>query len=149
MRARSMIVVVLVLATAPLVAGCGAGGTASMDEKFQKLEYEIANLETVNSSYNMRDFLRETQKYIALVRQYDVLLRLPQEVAHVVRGVDGLEVRDFVFELLELLVHRRRPPGAATRDERRRRKNQDDHDHAPRSHRLAQCRSRVASRTCR
>jgi hypothetical protein len=65
-----MIVVVLVLATAPLVAGCGAGGTASMDEKFQKLEYEIANLETVNSSYNMRDFLRETQKYIALVRQY-------------------------------------------------------------------------------
>ena len=65
-----MIVGVLVLATAPFVAGCGAGGTASIDQKFQKIEYEIATLETVNSSYNMHDFLRETQKYIALVRQY-------------------------------------------------------------------------------
>jgi hypothetical protein len=65
-----MIVTLLVLAAALVVAGCGAGGTGAMDEKFQKLEYEIANLETVNSSYNMHDFLRETQKYIALVRQY-------------------------------------------------------------------------------
>lgn len=59
------------LLAALLVAGCGDTGSATqMEAKFQKLDYEIANLETVNSAYNGRDFARETQKYIALVREY-------------------------------------------------------------------------------
>jgi outer membrane murein-binding lipoprotein Lpp len=65
-----MIVGPLLLATL-LVAGCGdTGATKAMDAKFQKLDYEMANLETVNSAYNDREFARETQKYIALVREY-------------------------------------------------------------------------------
>ena len=41
-----------------------------MDTKFERIDYEIASLETVNSSYNIGNFARETQKYIALVREY-------------------------------------------------------------------------------
>jgi hypothetical protein len=68
MRARLTILGVLLLAL--LVAGCGAKGTKSMDAKFEKLDYEIVTLETVNSSYNESEFAKETQKYIALVRKY-------------------------------------------------------------------------------
>jgi hypothetical protein len=70
MRARSIILGILVLVAALLVAGCGTGRTGAMDEKFQKIDFEFSTLETVNSAYNMDDFLRETRKYIALVRQY-------------------------------------------------------------------------------
>jgi hypothetical protein len=70
MRARSITVGILVLVAALLVAGCGTGGTGAMDEKFQKIDFEFATLETVNSAYNMDDFVRETRKYIALVREY-------------------------------------------------------------------------------
>jgi hypothetical protein len=67
MRART---IVLVLVAALLVAGCGAKGTAAMDAKFQKIDFEFSTLETLNSQYNDRHFARETQKYIALVREY-------------------------------------------------------------------------------
>jgi hypothetical protein len=66
------------LATVPLlaalvVAGCGnsrPGAKTTMEHKFQKLDFEMTNLETVNSAYNDRQFAAETRKYIALVRQY-------------------------------------------------------------------------------
>ena len=67
-----MLVGVLLL-VALLVAGCGdsrSAATREMDTKLQKLDFEMANLETVNSEYNNRDFARETQRYIALVREY-------------------------------------------------------------------------------
>jgi hypothetical protein len=70
MRARNNILGILVLVAALLVAGCGTGGTGAMDERFQKIDFEFATLETVNSAYNERDFARETRKYIALVREY-------------------------------------------------------------------------------
>jgi hypothetical protein len=54
-----------------LVAGCGANKTTTkMEGKFQRLDYEMASLETVNSAYDVPQFLKETRKYIALVRQY-------------------------------------------------------------------------------
>src|SRR5919201_3053401 len=61
------------LLAAVLVAGCGYSGSGaekSMDAKFSKIDYEMASIETVNSEYNDRQFERETQKYIALVREY-------------------------------------------------------------------------------
>jgi hypothetical protein len=70
MRARSIILGILVLVAALLAGGCGTGGTGAMDEKFQKIDFEFSTLETVNSAYNSRQFARETQKYIALVREY-------------------------------------------------------------------------------
>jgi hypothetical protein len=70
MVARRMLVGVLLLA-ALLVGGCGdTGPTKAMDAKFQKIDYEMASLETVNSAYNDREFATETRKYIALVREY-------------------------------------------------------------------------------
>jgi outer membrane murein-binding lipoprotein Lpp len=72
MGTRRLIVGVVLLA-ALLVAGCGdnrSAATREMDTRFQKVDFEMANLETVNSEYNNRDFARETRRYIALVREY-------------------------------------------------------------------------------
>ena len=68
MRARVTIAGVMLFAL--LAAGCGAKGNKGMNAKFEKLDYEIVTLETVNSSYNEAEFAKETQKYIALVREY-------------------------------------------------------------------------------
>jgi hypothetical protein len=65
-----MILGLVVLVAAFLVAGCGSKSTAAMDEKFEKIDFEFSTLETINSAYNDRHFAKETQKYIALVRQY-------------------------------------------------------------------------------
>jgi hypothetical protein len=59
----------LLLAVA-LLAGCGHSDTA-MDHKFQRLDYEMSTLETVNSAFNEQHFARLTQRYIALVHQYE------------------------------------------------------------------------------
>jgi hypothetical protein len=76
MRTRKLIVVVLLLA-APLLAGCGdnrSAATKAMDSRFQRIDYEMATLETGTSSYNIPHFASATQQYIALVREYaDVL----------------------------------------------------------------------------
>jgi outer membrane murein-binding lipoprotein Lpp len=70
MGARRMIVGVLVLA-ALLVAGCGdTGSTSAMDAKFQKIDFEMPSLETVNSAYDVPAFVRETHRYVALIRAY-------------------------------------------------------------------------------
>jgi hypothetical protein len=66
--ARSVAVLLL---AAVLVAGCGNNkSTTKMEAKFQQIDFAMANLETVNSAYDVDGFLRETHKYIALVRQY-------------------------------------------------------------------------------
>jgi hypothetical protein len=69
---RRLLAGVLLLA-ALLAAGCGNSGpsaNAAMQHKFQALDFEMTTLENVNSAYNDREFARETQKYIALVRRY-------------------------------------------------------------------------------
>jgi hypothetical protein len=64
-------IVLVLLLSALLVTGCGDNSSVTkMEARFQKLDYEMANLETLNSSYNARQFASETQKYIALVRKY-------------------------------------------------------------------------------
>lgn len=72
MGTRRLIVGVLLLA-APLLAGCGgnrSGATKAMDAKFERIDYEMATLETVTSNFNEAHFEQATQKYIALVRRY-------------------------------------------------------------------------------
>jgi hypothetical protein len=53
-----------------LLAGCGQGDTTAMNKKFESVDYEISTLETINSQFNQQHFARLTQKYIALVHQY-------------------------------------------------------------------------------
>ena len=53
-----------------LLAGCGTGDTTAMDQKFDRLDFKMSTLETVNSQYNQQHFAQLTQKYIALVHQY-------------------------------------------------------------------------------
>jgi outer membrane murein-binding lipoprotein Lpp len=72
MGTRRLIVCALLLA-APLLAGCGGSGSANraaMDVKFQKIDAEMANYETLNSQYNESHFEQATRNYIALVRKY-------------------------------------------------------------------------------
>jgi stress response protein SCP2 len=59
------------LVVALLLAGCGQGDTTAMNQKFQRLDFQISTLETINSPYNQQHFARLTQKYIALVHQYE------------------------------------------------------------------------------
>jgi stress response protein SCP2 len=59
------------LLVALLLAGCGQGDTTAMNQKFQRLDFQISTLETINSPYNQQHFARLTQKYIALVHQYE------------------------------------------------------------------------------
>ncbi len=53
-----------------LLAGCGQGDTTAMNHEFQRLDFQISTLETINSMYNQQHFAQLTQKYIALVHQY-------------------------------------------------------------------------------
>jgi hypothetical protein len=72
MGTRRLIVSVLLLA-APLLAGCGGNGSANrsaMEAKFQKVDAEMANYETLNSQFNESHFELATRDYIALVRRY-------------------------------------------------------------------------------
>ena len=75
MRTRVTIVAALVLA-APLLAGCGgqSGDRQAMETKFEKIDFEFSTLETPNSVHNQPHFRQTTQRYIALVHQYEDLL---------------------------------------------------------------------------
>jgi PBP1b-binding outer membrane lipoprotein LpoB len=53
-----------------LLTGCGQGDSTAMNHKFEQLDFKLASLETINSQFNQQHFARLTQKYIALVHQY-------------------------------------------------------------------------------
>jgi PBP1b-binding outer membrane lipoprotein LpoB len=63
-RVAGLLLVVL------LLAGCGQSDTTAMNHKFERLDFQISTLETINSAYNEQHFARLTTKYIALVHQY-------------------------------------------------------------------------------
>ena len=60
---------VLLLLVVLLLAGCRKTDK-TMEHKFERLDFQISTLETVNSMYNQQHFAQLTQKYIALVHQY-------------------------------------------------------------------------------
>jgi hypothetical protein len=72
--------VIPVLLAGVLLGGCGgpAGDRTAMNQKFEKVDYEISRLETVTSQYNTEHFASASQRYIALVHQYKDVLG-PQE----------------------------------------------------------------------
>ena len=75
-----MTVGVLLLA-AFLVAGCGGNGSAArnaMDVKFDQIDYEMGNMENLNSAFSS-ELAKATQRYIALIREYADMLG-PAEV---------------------------------------------------------------------
>jgi hypothetical protein len=66
-----------VMLAAVLLGGCGdnrSAETKAMDLKFDRIDYQISNLETVTSTYNIPHFEEATQRYIGLVQQYADLL---------------------------------------------------------------------------
>jgi hypothetical protein len=75
MRIRAITVGVLILALV-LLAACGDNRSAdrrAMDEKFRAIDYEMGNMENLNSGYGPQ-LQRATQRYIVLVRKYADLL---------------------------------------------------------------------------
>jgi hypothetical protein len=71
MATRRLIASVLLLAV-PVLAGCGSGSAnrKAMENKFEKIDAEMATYETLNSQYNESHFEHATRHYIALVRKY-------------------------------------------------------------------------------
>jgi hypothetical protein len=70
MKAVAMTVCVLLLAL--VVGACGDNGSGSrnaMEVKFQRIDYEMGNMENLNSAYGSQ-LTKATQRYIALVREY-------------------------------------------------------------------------------
>jgi PBP1b-binding outer membrane lipoprotein LpoB len=80
------------LLLAILLAGCGqSNDQRSMNHKFQKLDYEIATLETVTSSFNAQNFARLTRRYIALTREYADQLGTAEVKRRLVDKADELD----------------------------------------------------------
>jgi hypothetical protein len=78
------------LLMAILLVGCGqAGDTKAMDAKFQKLDYQMATLETLAASYG-DDLPKATQQYIALVREYKDQLGPTEAKRRLVEKADEL-----------------------------------------------------------
>jgi len=67
-RTAGLLLVVLMLVF--VAAGCGQKDTTAMNHKFERLDFQISTLETINSMYNQQHFAQLTQKYIALVHEY-------------------------------------------------------------------------------
>jgi len=67
MAARGIFVLLL---AAFLLAGCGTDDDATMETKFQEMDFKIASMETLNSSYT-NNLEIATGQYIALVHKYD------------------------------------------------------------------------------
>jgi hypothetical protein len=76
-----------------LLAGCGQGNPdeRTMKNRFQKLDYSIATLETVTSAYNEQHLARLTQRYIALVHEYTDLLGRDEARRRLVEKGDELD----------------------------------------------------------
>jgi hypothetical protein len=67
----------VMLMAAALLAGCGdnrSADTKAMDLKFERIDFEMSNLETATSTYNIPHFEEATQRYIALIHRYADLL---------------------------------------------------------------------------
>lgn len=69
MKAVAMIVCVLLFAL--VLAACGekASDKNAMEVKFQRIDYEMGNMENLNSAYGS-ELTRATQRYIKLIREY-------------------------------------------------------------------------------
>jgi hypothetical protein len=74
-----------------LLAGCGQGDTTAREHKFEQLDFKIAGLETINSQYNQQHFAELTQKYIALVHQYEAELGKKEAKRRLVELGDELD----------------------------------------------------------
>ena len=53
-RIAGLVLVVL------LLAGCGQSDTTAMNQKFERLDFQISTLETINSQYNQQHFAQLT-----------------------------------------------------------------------------------------
>jgi hypothetical protein len=72
MAVRAMSLVVALLAVV-LVAACGdtrSPARRAMETKFEKIDFEMGNMETLSVAYNHARLEDATQRYIALVRHY-------------------------------------------------------------------------------
>ena len=67
----------VVFLAAVLLAGCGGNDDAAarkaMDTKFKQIDYKIATMETLNTTFT-DNLQTATRQYIALVHDYDDLL---------------------------------------------------------------------------
>lgn len=66
-----MAVTVCVLLFALVLAACGdkSSDRNAMEVKFQRIDYEMGNMENLNSAYGS-ELTKATQRYIALIREY-------------------------------------------------------------------------------
>jgi len=83
-RITGLVLVVL------LLAGCGQGDTTAMNQKFERLDFQISTLETINSQYNQQHFAQLTHRYIALVHQYADLLGPKEARQRLTEASDGI-----------------------------------------------------------
>ena len=75
-----MTVSVLLLAVVP-VSACGGNGSSArnaMDAKFEQIDYEMGNMENLNSAASP-ELAKATERYIRLIREYAGVLG-PAEV---------------------------------------------------------------------
>jgi uncharacterized lipoprotein YehR (DUF1307 family) len=68
---RAVAVTVCVLLFALVLAACGdkSSDRNAMEVKFQRIDYEMGNMENLNSAYGS-ELTKATQRYIALIREY-------------------------------------------------------------------------------
>jgi hypothetical protein len=70
MRAAALFTGILLLAL--VLVACGNDGSAArnaMEVKFQRIDYEMGNMENLNTAYGS-ELAKATQRYIRLVREY-------------------------------------------------------------------------------
>ena len=53
-----------------LLTGTRLAYTTAMNKKFERVDFQLSTLETINSQYNQQHFAQLTHKYIALIHQY-------------------------------------------------------------------------------
>jgi hypothetical protein len=68
---KAVAVTVCVLLFALVLTACGdkSSDRNAMEVKFQRIDYEMGNIENLNSAYGS-ELTKATQRYIALIREY-------------------------------------------------------------------------------